>query len=118
MTPQTTPIRLSLKRDEKLEIDWEDGRRSVYPIIYLRSMCPCAQCKLTREARAGAAPDAAAGEKKKSLRLSVLPGNYAAPLSATGAERVGNYALRIDWSDGHGSGIYSFQYLREISPQK
>jgi DUF971 family protein len=118
MTPQTTPVRLSLKRDEKLEIDWEDGRRSVYPIVYLRSMCPCAQCKLTREARADVGPEAASGEKKKSLRLSVLPGNYAAPLSATGAERVGNYALRIDWSDGHGSGIYSFQYLREISPQK
>ena len=120
MTPQTTPIRLSLKRDEKLEIDWEDGRRSVYPIVYLRSMCPCAQCKITREARpdAGAGGGAAGdtGEKKKSLRLSGLPGNYAAPLSATGAERVGNYALRIDWSDGHGSGIYSFQYLREISP--
>ncbi len=121
MTPQTTPVRLSLKRDEKLEIDWEDGRRSVYPVVYLRSMCPCAQCKITREARAEAAPPSPAGEageKKKSLRLSVLPGNYAAPLSATGAERVGNYALRIDWSDGHGSGIYSFQYLREISPQR
>jgi DUF971 family protein len=125
MTPQTTPVRLSLKRDEKLEIDWEDGRRSVYPIVYLRSMCPCAQCKITREARPEAAPASApgaapgeGGEKKKSLRLSVLPGNYAAPLSATGAERVGNYALRIDWSDGHGSGIYSFQYLREISPQR
>jgi len=32
------------------------------------------------------------------------------------AELVGNYALRIDWSDDHGSGIYSFEYLREISP--
>jgi DUF971 family protein len=30
---------------------------------------------------------------------------------------VGNYALRIDWSDTHGSGIYSFQYLREICPK-
>ncbi len=125
MTPQTTPVRLSLKRDEKLEIDWEDGRRSVYPIVYLRSMCPCAQCKMTREARADAGAGAGAGtaagepgEKKKSLRLSVLPGNYAAPLTASGAERVGNYALRIDWSDEHGSGIYSFQYLREISPQR
>ena len=124
MTPQTTPVRLNLKRDEKLEIDWEDGRRSVYPIVYLRSKCPCAGCKITREelAAAGASTSAGAaggdtGEKKKSLRLSVLPGNSAAPLSAAGAERVGNYALRIDWSDGHGSGIYSFQYLREISPE-
>ena len=64
-----------------------------------------------------AAAPAHAAEAKKSVRLSVLPGNYAVPLSATGAERVGNYALRIDWSDGHSSGIYSFQYLREITPQ-
>ena len=33
------------------------------------------------------------------------------------AEMVGNYAIRIDWSDGHASGIYSFQYLRDISPE-
>jgi len=38
------------------------------------------------------------------------------PPSVLKAELVGNYALRIDWSDDHGSGIYSFEYLREISP--
>jgi DUF971 family protein len=53
--------------------------------------------------------------QKKPL-LTILPGNYARPLSAVAAELVGNYALRIDWSDEHGSGIYSFQYLREICP--
>jgi len=53
--------------------------------------------------------------QKKPL-LTILPGNYAKPLSALSAELVGNYALRIDWSDEHGSGIYSFQYLREICP--
>jgi len=44
-----------------------------------------------------------------------LPGNYSQPLTATTAELVGNYALRIDWSDQHGTGIYSFDYLRQIS---
>jgi len=121
MTPQTTPVRLSLKRDEKLEIDWQDGHRCVYPILYLRSMCPCAQCKLTREAgREAAAPasgGAAGGKKGGGLHLTVLPGNYARPLTAVAAERVGNYAIRIDWSDDHGSGIYSFQYLRQICPE-
>jgi DUF971 family protein len=53
--------------------------------------------------------------QKKPL-LTILPGNYAKPLAALSAELVGNYALRIDWSDEHGSGIYSFQYLREICP--
>jgi DUF971 family protein len=106
VTPQTTPTRLNLKKDEKLEIDWQDGRRSVYKISYLRSMCPCAKCKALKEEQ----------RQRKSL-LTILPGNYAKPLAATNAELVGNYALRIDWSDEHGSGIYSFEYLREISPE-
>jgi DUF971 family protein len=106
VTLQTTPTRLNLKKDEKLEIDWQDGRKSVFKISYLRSMCPCAQCKALKEEQ----------RQSKSL-LRVLPGNYSQPLSATSAELVGNYALRIDWSDQHGSGIYSFDYLREISPE-
>jgi DUF971 family protein len=115
MTPQTTPLKIDLKRDEKLEIVWSDGLRSTYTISYLRSMCPCAQCKMVRE---GTNPhDISPGPKKKPL-LTILPGNYSAPLSAVGAEMVGNYAIRIDWSDNHGTGIYSFQYLREISPHR
>lgn len=116
MTPQTTPVRLNLKRDEKLEIDWQDGLRSVYSISLLRSMCPCAQCKLVRDGRDP--HDISPAAPKKKALLPILPGNYATPLSAVKAEFVGNYALRIDWSDDHGSGIYSFQYLREISPEK
>lgn len=106
MTSDIKPLRLDLKRDEKLEIAWEDGRVCSYTIGYLRSLCPCAQCKLVRE-----------GERstRKNL-LKILPGNYASPVTAVGAELVGNYALRIDWSDQHGSGIYSFAYLREICP--
>jgi len=106
MTPET-PLRLDLKRDEKLEIEWPDGRVDVFTIGYLRSMCPCAQCKIVREGEGG----------KKKISLKILPGNYAAPVTAVGAELVGNYAIRIDWSDQHGSGIYSFQYLREICPK-
>lgn len=108
MASTTTPTRLNLKKDEKLEIDWEDGLKSVYSISMLRTMCPCAQCKDVREGEAG---------KQKPL-LRLLPGNWTQQILATSAELVGNYALRIDWSDNHGSGIYSFHYLRSISPQQ
>jgi DUF971 family protein len=107
MTASITPLRLDLKRDEKLEIEWQDGHVCVYSIGYLRSMCPCAQCKIVREGEG----------KKKKTSLRILPGNFAGPVTAVNAEFVGNYALRIDWSDNHGSGIYSFQYLREICPR-
>jgi DUF971 family protein len=103
-----TPLKLNLKKDEKLEIVWSDGQLSTYPIAMLRSMCPCAQCKNVREGEAKA--------PKKKTSLTILPGNYSKPLTVTGAELVGGYAIRLDWSDDHGSGIYSFQYLREISP--
>src|SRR4051812_24916927 len=109
MTPATTPTRLNLKKDEKLEVTWQDGHTCTYPISYLRSMCPCAVCKTVREEQQQA--------KKKTL-LPILPGNYSTPLAALSAELVGNYALRIDWSDNHGSGIYSFDYLRSICPEK
>jgi len=106
MTPRTTPIKLDLKRDAQLQIHWEDGAVSTYAIAYLRAMCPCAQCRLVREGES----------KKKKTSLKILPGNFAAPVTALDAEMVGNYALRIDWSDQHGSGIYSFDYLRDIAP--
>lgn len=109
------PVRLNLKKDEKLEIEWRDGHKSTYSITYLRTMCPCAVCKGVRTGYGGH-PPAIGGPAPKKTSLTILPGNYAAPLTALSAELVGNYALRIDWSDDHGSGIYSFDYLREISP--
>src|SRR3954471_16786406 len=108
MDDRTTPTRLNLKKDEKLEIEWRDGRRSTYPIAYLRSMCPCASCKAVRGGYEGHPPAIATvpppgSQQPKRTSLSILPGNYAQPLSAVKAELVGNYALRIDWSDDHGS---------------
>ena len=97
-----------------MEIDWSDGRKCVYTVEFLRSMCPCAVCRTVREGKDPHALMEAPGAKKPLL--TILPGNYAKPLAAVSAKLVGNYALQIDWSDEHGSGIYSFEYLREICP--
>jgi DUF971 family protein len=104
MTPSTTPRKLDLKKDEKLDIVWDDGRVSSYSLSLLRSMCPCAQCKEQREEK---------GKRVNPLRI--LPGNYAKPLTVESAELVGNYAIKLTWSDGHDTGIYSFQYLSDIA---
>lgn len=112
MSPTTTPTRLDLKRDERLDIQWQDGVLGVYPIALLRAMCPCAKCK--DERKTALAPNIG-GKKKTSL--TVLQGDHSKPLSVLSAEMVGNYAIKLDWSDGHSSGIYSFQYLREICPK-
>jgi DUF971 family protein len=106
MEASITPIRLDLKRDKQLELDWQDGTKSIYSLALLRSQCPCASCREHREKEA----------QKKTL-LKILPGNYSGEIRALNASLVGNYALQIEWSDNHDSGIYSFQYLREISPK-
>lgn len=115
MTPQTTPVRIDLKRDEKLDITWQDGTSCSYSLTLLRSMCPCAQCKVVREQRDPHDISPASQQKKKPL-LTILPGNYVGQLSVVDAQMVGNYAIKIEWSDKHDTGIYSFQYLREICP--
>jgi DUF971 family protein len=54
-------------------------------------------------------------------RLTVLPASRTPkgePLTAIEAELVGNYAVRIRFSDGHDTGIYSWEYLRRIDPQE
>lgn len=113
ISQQTTPTRLHLKKDQQLEVDWADGRKCVYTISYLRSLCPCAQCRLVRD---GNDPhDISPAPKVKPL-LTILPGNYSGALTVTHAELVGKYAIKLVFSDEHDSGIFSFEYLREICP--
>lgn len=102
----TTPLRLDLKRDEKLVIEWQDGHVCTYPLAYLRKNCPCATCKTFREEQS----------QKPKTRLTVFSKTSEGPLTAKHAELVGGYAIRIEWSDQHDSGIYSFKFLREICP--
>ena len=64
---QTTPLRLDLKRDEKLTIAWQDGAVCVYPLVTLRKMCPCAMCKEERESAA----------TRPKTSLTVLPDAFA-----------------------------------------
>ena len=107
----TSPVNLDLKKSESLSIEWDDGSASVYPIAYLRKMSPSAEARKLRE------------DLEKNP-LTVLPsspkrgGGSDGPLIAVSAELVGNYAIRIRFSDGHDTGIYSWEYLRRIDPAR
>ena len=122
-----TPLKLDLKKDERLRVEWSDGGESVYPLARLRQMCPCANCKMLREGRdphqlmrpmTDAELAASEGRPaKRSVSLGVLPKHFASAADSptvASASLVGNYALKLAWSDGHDSGIYSFKYLREL----
>jgi DUF971 family protein len=38
------------------------------------------------------------------------------PIHPESADPVGHYAIQFNWNDGHSSGIYTYEYLREICP--
>jgi len=99
------PVKLDLKKDRGLTVEWADGTSSYYAIAYLRKMSPSAEARQLRE------------EMAKNP-LTVLPNSMASgeALVAESAEMVGNYAIRIRFSDGHDTGIFSWSYLREIDP--
>jgi len=99
------PVHLDLDREQGLRVEWSDGRSSFYPVAHLRRMSPSAEARVLREEMA-------------RNPLTVLPnrGSQGGPLRALDAELVGNYALRIRFSDGHSTGLYSWEYLRSIDP--
>jgi len=104
--PTLPPTHIDLRKDRGLTIRWADGSTSYYSVAYLRRMSPSAEARVLRESLA-------------VNPLTVLPassGQSSGPLIAEGLELVGNYAVRIRFSDGHDTGIYSWDYLREIDP--
>lgn len=89
-----------------LTIEWGDGLRAVYPLVFLRAQCPCATCRDMKEKASQQAADP----------FRVLPSNLLQPNSEmSGVEPVGRYGMRIVWGDRHDTGIYTFEYLRELA---
>lgn len=100
--PQTQPtsVKIQLTTGAGVDIDWADGHHSHYQFDYLRERCPCATCRT---------------QGANVATNNPLP-MYKEKVGAVQAEPVGNYAVRFAFSDGHGTGIYSFDYFREICP--
>ena len=98
-----TPTGLRIVGDRELLIEWSDGMKRQYLFRELRDRCPCATC---REKRAQA-------PEQRSL-LPVITDAQAQPLKVLGMKPVGNYAYSIQFSDGHDTGIYSFELLRQL----
>ena len=102
------PEHLAISKSKGIKIDWKDGHRSEYTLAYLRDECPCATCT-----------GAHGTEPQKSDYSKPAPSPfqmYKPTLKMLHIEPVGNYAVRIEWSDGHNTGIYSFDHLRKICP--
>lgn len=99
------PTHIDIKKDSAMTIQWSNGTSSRYPVAYLRRMSPSADARELRE-------------KLEQNPLTVLPGGGSSQdtIQITDAQRVGHYAIRLVFSDGHQTGLYSWKYLRQIDP--
>jgi DUF971 family protein len=107
---KATSVKVHVKSGAGVDITWADGHASHFDFAYLREHCPCATCNDERgkkEAFAALAGPAAAS--------AVLP-MYKPKPRAQAATQMGNYAIQISFSDGHATGIYSYDILRTLCP--
>lgn len=102
------PVKITIDRQaESLEIVWDDDLVSRYPLAHLREACPCVECR-GGHAKMGM-------ERAPDDLLKLIPRRS---YTVTGVSAVGNYAMQPSWDDGHHTGIYTWEYLRLISPQQ
>jgi DUF971 family protein len=102
MTHQPTSIKKTEQRS--LEIGWSDGLTLEYPFSTLRKACPCATCREKKRS----------DQEKPKNPLQVLSAAETVPLEITQMRPVGNYAYNITFSDGHSSGLFTMELLRDI----
>ncbi|HEX2218941.1 MAG TPA: DUF971 domain-containing protein, partial [Gemmatimonadales bacterium] len=101
------PPRMSLpipyainRRDDGILIEWDAaGHQAFFPARELRLACPCAACV-----------------DEMSGRPLLNPATVPPEILPVSLALVGAYGMRVQWSDGHGTGIYTFQRLRASCP--
>lgn len=86
---------------DALVIAWDDGPEVTYPNRFLRGNCGCANC--------------VSEQTGKRMVTEAMVDPDVRPVSI---QAVGNYAIQIVWSDDHNTGIYPFDRLRALSPER
>jgi ATP-binding protein involved in chromosome partitioning len=84
--------------DGHIHVNWPDGTDSAIPNKEVRASCQCAAC---REEYTG----------EQLLDPTTIPET----IEAKEISSLGNYAVAISWSDGHTSGIFSWDHLRGLT---
>ncbi len=95
--PQPTEIRIR-RASAALEVDFDDGLRAVLPAEYLRVESPSAEVQ-------GHGPNA----------KQIIAGK--AQVNIASADPIGHYAIRIRFTDGHDTGIFTWAYLHELATE-
>lgn len=100
MIPQPTHLALE---GSLLRIEWSDGASILYDPIHLRQHCPCATC---------------GSERARTADEGKPPASSGTPVTVTAMEPAGNYAYKITFSDGHSTGLYTLELLRQLGEEK
>ena len=103
---QYKPEEITEFSDTALMILWSDGHQSIYLYEDLRQECPCATCRqLRKNSKTGKLPF------KKTIPLLKAKTTRVKPLRI---DPVGLYAYKFTWNDKHDTGIYTYQFLRNL----
>jgi len=86
----------------EIAIKWDDGRESFIPLESMRRHCPCAGCQGERDIM---------GNLYKGPDEPLTPKSF----QLVWFINVGGYAIQPVWADGHSSGLFSFDYLRNLA---
>ncbi|MBX3145865.1 MAG: DUF971 domain-containing protein [Gemmatimonadales bacterium] len=90
-----TPVSIT-RRDDAILFDWDQhGTRTAFGSRALRLACPCAECV-----------------EEMSSRPLLDPATIPDDIRPVHLALVGTYGLRVHWSDGHSTGIFTFAWLR------
>lgn len=94
------PTEIRLRRASRvLEVAFADGTRHALPCEYLRVYSPSAEVR----GHGGGEPMLIGGKREVNI---------------VAVEPVGQYAVRLRFDDGHDTGLYSWDFLRELGEQQ
>ena len=100
MAVDLRPVRFDYDEQHRsLLVEWSDGAAHHIPFAVLRRACPCAACK---------------GELGYRGRFSSDPMLHPGEDELADISLVGAYGLNAVWADGHNTGIYTYERLREL----
>jgi prepilin-type processing-associated H-X9-DG protein len=103
-------VKIHISSGAGVDIAWADGHASHFDFPYLRENCPCATCNDERIKKESL------GEASAAFRSSPALPMFKPKARAQSATPVGQYAIQLSFSDGHSTGIYSYDHLRSICP--
>lgn len=99
------PVELQRTDERELFVRWSDGSEQTIPFRKLRDACQCATCMEKKMGKS----------EQPTGTLNILSAAEASPLQIESMQPVGNYAYNVSFSDGHTTGIFTFDLIRSIT---